>query len=331
MEVERMKFHKNVLEIDPAVVSEEICEFIRNVVLDEFKREGVVVGLSGGIDSALISTLSVKALGKENVLGVILPEKESNPISQVYATSLAQKLGIRTETINITPTLEDLGAYEKRNLVVKEVFPEFTEDHRFKIGLPQNLLESSRYNFFALKIIDPDGNEKSARLNKNQLLEMVAATDMKQRTRMIHLYYFAEKNNYLVGGTTNKTEYVQGFFVKYGDGGVDLEPIAHLYKTQVYQLAKYLDVPQEIIKRTPSPDTYSAPVSDQEFFFCLPYDLLDLLLYAWEHKIPSSEIKQVLDLKEEQIERVFKDFDSKMRATAFAAKLPPTLTPVGCF
>jgi len=325
-----MRFHKNILHIAPQEASEEICEFIRKVVLDEFKKEGVVVGLSGGIDSALVSTLSVKALGKANVLGVILPEKESNPISQAYANRLAKKLEIQTETINITPALESLGVYEKRNLMVKKVFPEFSEDHRFKIGLPQNLLESSRYNFFVLKIIDKDGNEKTARLNKNQLLEMVAATDMKQRMRMIHLYYFAEKNNYLVAGTTNKTEYSQGFFVKYGDGGVDFEPIAHLYKTQVYQLAPYLHIPQEIIKRTPSPDTFSAPVSDQEFFFCLPYDLLDLLLYAWEHKIPYSEIEPVLDLKEEQIVRAFKDFDSKLRATAHAAKLPPTLSPVCC-
>ncbi len=322
-----MRFNKNVLNIDPPEVSDQICEFIRGMVFDEFKREGVVVGLSGGIDSALVGTLSVKALGKENVLGVILPEKESAPISQAYANRLAEKLEIKTETINITPTLESLGVYEKRNLVVKKVFPEFTPDHRFKMGLPQNLLESSRYNFFVLKVTDKDGNERAARLHKNQLLEMVAATDMKQRIRMIHLYYFAEKNNYLVAGTTNKTEYSQGFFVKYGDGGVDLEPIAHLYKTQVYQLARYLDVPQEIIDRTPSPDTYSSPVSDQEFFFCLPYDLLDLLLFAWEHKIPYSEINQVLDLKREQIERVFKDFDSKMRATAHAAKLPPTLSP----
>jgi NAD+ synthase len=326
-----MRFDKNILSIDPPKVSEEICEFIQKVVFDEFKREGAVVGLSGGIDSALVGTLSVKALGKENILGVILPEKESNPISQAYANRLAKKLEIQTETINITPTLDSLGVYEKHKLVVKKIFPEFNENHRFKIGLPQNLLESSRYNFFVLKVIDKDGNEKTARLNKNQLLEMVAATDMKQRTRMIHLYYFAEKNNYLVVGTTNKTEYSQGFFVKYGDGGVDFEPIAHLYKTQVYQLARYLDVPHEIIERTPSPDTYSAPVSDQEFFFCLPYHLLDLLLYAWEYKIPHSDIEPVLDLKKEQIERAFKDFDSKMRATAHAAKLPPTLSPACCF
>ncbi len=325
-----MKFHKSILDLDPAKVCEEICEFTRKVVFDQLKREGVVVGLSGGIDSTLVSTLSVKALGKENVLGVILPEKESDPISQVYANRLAERLEIQTETINITPTLESLRVYQKRNLVVKKLFPEFKDDHRFKIELPQNLLESSRYNFFVLKIIDKDETQKTARLSKNQLLEMVAATDMKQRTRMIHLYYFAEKNNYLVAGTTNKTEYSQGFFVKYGDGGVDFEPIAHLYKTQVYQLARCLDVPQEILSRTPSPDTYSAPVSDQEFYFCLPYDLLDLLLWAWEHKIPHSEISQVLDLKAEQIERVFRDFDSKMRATAHAAMLPPTLSPA-CF
>ncbi|MCK4385728.1 MAG: NAD(+) synthase, partial [candidate division Zixibacteria bacterium] len=149
-----MRFNKNILNIDPENVFQEICEFTRKVVFDEFRKEGVVVGLSGGIDSSLVSTLSVKALGKENVLGVILPEKESNPISQAYANRLAKKLEIRTETINITPALESLRSYEKRNLVVKKVFPEFSEDHRFKIGLPQNLLKSSRYNFFVLKVTD---------------------------------------------------------------------------------------------------------------------------------------------------------------------------------
>jgi len=154
---------------------------------------------------------------------------------------------------------------------------------------------------------------------------MVAANDIKQRIRMVQLYYHAEKMNYLVAGTTNKTEYAQGFYVKYGDGGVDIEPIAHLYKNQVYQVANFLEIPQEIIERTPSPDTYSAEVSDQEFYFCLPYQLLDLLLYAQENKIAPALAGKYLNLTEEQIQRVFRDFDSKKRATKHLRQTPASM------
>lgn len=320
-----MNFSKDVLTVDAQKVCEKICEFIKDQVFIEFKKEGVVVGISGGIDSSVVSALCVKALGREKVLGLFLPEKESSPKSVIYGKLLAQELKIRTELIDITPVLESLGVYQKKEGIVKRIFPEYNPSYKFKMELPQNLLEKDRYNYFLLKIFDPYGKEKSARLSKADLLNMVAANDMKQRTRMIQLYYYAEKNNYLVAGTTNKTEYAQGFYVKYGDGGVDVEPIAHLYKTQVYQLAEFLEIPEEIIRRTPSPDTFSAEVSDEAFYFCLPYDLLDLLLYAQENKIPQSLIEQVLNLSEEQIQRIFRDFDSKRRATAHLRQLPAAL------
>ena len=142
---------------------------------------------------------------------------------------------------------------------------------------------------------------------------------------MINLYHYAEKNNFIVGGTTNKTEVVQGFYVKFGDGGVDIEPLAHLFKTQVYKLGRYLGVIDEIIKRPPSPDTYSLTVTDKEFYFCLDYELLDLLLYAYENKVAASQIARTLDLKEEQIERVFKDFKAKERATWHLREMPPSI------
>jgi len=125
------------------------------------------------------------------------------------------------------------------------------------LSLPPNLLERDAYNVFTLTIVR--GNEVviRTRLDKAHLNAIVAATDTKQRTRMMHLYYCAERQNYLVCGTTNRTELLQGFFVKYGDGGVDIEPLAHLYKHQVYQLADVLHVPDEIISRLPSPDTFS--------------------------------------------------------------------------
>ena len=320
-----MDFHKNILDINSEKECERICEFIKEQVFTHFRREGAVVGISGGIDSALTAALSVRALGKDKVLGVFLPEKESNPISLTYGELLAKKLGIRTEKVDLTQALESLGCYKKRDEVIKKISPAYDSSYKIKIGLPQDLLERDRINYFSLKMISPKGEEKSFRLSKEGLLGIVAATDMKQRSRMIQLYYYAEKYNYMVIGTTNLSEYAQGFYVKFGDGGVDLEPIAHLYKTQVYQLAKFLDIPEEIIKRVPSPDTFSAVVSDQEFFFCMPYDLLDLLLYAQENKIPLSKVSQVLNLSEEQIIRAYRDFDQKRKASIHLNQNAPNL------
>jgi len=320
-----MEFHKNILDINPEKECERICEFIKDQIFTHFRREGAVVGISGGIDSAMTTALSVRALGKDKVLGVFLPEKESNPISLTYGELLAKKLGIRTEKVDLTQALESLGCYKKRDEIIKKIFPGYGSSYKIKIGLPQDLLERDRINYFSLKMISPKGEEKSFRLSKEGLLGIVAATDMKQRSRMLQLYYYAEKLNYLVIGTTNLSEYAQGFYVKFGDGGVDLEPIAHLYKTQVYQLAEFLDIPEEIIKREPSPDTFSAVVSDQEFFFCMPYDMLDLLLYAQEHKIPLTNVSKVLNLSEEQIKRAYRDFDQKRKASVHLNQNAPNL------
>src|SRR4030042_198541 len=284
-----MEFHKDILKLDSKSEVERICEFIRQELRD-MKRDGAVVGLSGGIDSALSAALCVKSLGKEKVFGLILPEKESNPISAEYAARHARQLGIETETIYITPTLEAFGTYKKRDDVISEAFPDYDGRSRSKITLPADLLSRDSFNFFTLKIEDGKGNIRSARLNKKMLNGIVAATDTKQRTRMMHLYYYAELKNYIVCGTTNKTELLEGFFVKYGDGGVDIEPISHLYKAQVYQLSEYLGVIREIIERAPSPDTWSYQVSDEEFYFRMPYEKLDLLLYAWQNKIPAEQV-----------------------------------------
>ena len=141
----------------------------------------------------------------------------------------------------------------------------------------------------------------------------------------MHLYYYAEKMNYIVCGTTNKTEVIEGFFVKYGDGGVDIEPLSHLYKTQVYQLSEHLGVIREIIERAPSPDTWSFQVSDEEFYFRIPYEILDLLLFAWEYNIPTERVCEVMDLSEEQVKRAMRDFNAKYNATRHLRQLPPTL------
>lgn len=319
-----MDFHKDILKIDCKSEVERICSFAQQQIR-EMKRDGIVIGLSGGIDSAVSAAICVKAIGKDKVFGLILPEKESNPVSAEYGTKQAKELGIETETIDITPTLEAFGTYQKRDKVIKKVFPEYNNGYKSKITLPADLLAKDAFNFFTLKIDDGKGNIKSARLDKKMLNGIVAATDSKQRTRMMHLYYYAEMKNYIVCGTTNKTETVEGFFVKYGDGGVDIEPISHLYKTQVYQLAEYLGVISEIIERAPSPDTFSFQVSDEEFYFRIPYATLDLLLYAWEYDIPIKKVCWTMNLSEEQVKRAIRDFNAKYNATKHLRQLPPTL------
>jgi len=319
-----MDFHKDVLKIDSKSEVERIGEFIRQELCD-MKRGGVVIGLSGGIDSALCAALCVEALGKDKVFGVILPENESNPVSAEYAAKHAEKLGIETETVDITPTLEAFGTYRKRDDAIRGVFPGYDSQSRSKITLPPDLLSKDSLNIFTLKIDDGKGNVKSARLNKKALNRIVAATDTKQRTRMVYLYYYAEMKNYLVCGTTNKTEVIEGFFVKYGDGGVDIEPLSHLFKTQVYQLSEHLGVIREIIERAPSSDTWSFQVSDEEFYFRIPYEILDLLLFAWENKIPAEQVCESMNLTKEQVNRAIRDFNAKYNATRHLRQLPPTV------
>ena len=309
-----MVFSRDILQIDNQGEADRICAFVRQQ-LNVMKRNGAVIGISGGIDSALSAALCVRALGRDNVLGLIMPEKESNPVSAEYASKHAKQLGINAVTIDITPCLEAFGTYQKRDEFIRSIFPEYTYQYKSKISLPTDLLSRDAYNVFTLTIDDGKGNVKSARLDGRSLRGIVAATDIKQRTRMIHLYYYAEMNNYLVCGTTNRTEDVQGFFVKYGDGGVDIEPLAHLYKMQVYQLASYLGVIKEIMEREPSPDTFSFTQSDEEFYFRMPYHKLDLLLYAWENQLPMPEVCQAMSLTEEQVKRAFRDFKAKSNAT----------------
>ena len=319
-----MNFTKDILKIDCAKEADRICDFIRNQLL-RLKRDGAVIGLSGGIDSALSAALCVKALGKDKVFGLMLPDKESNPQSEEFARKHAQQLGIRAETVPITPMLEAFGTYDKRDSIARSIFPEFNKDYKLKITLPADILNKESLNFFTLTIVDPKGQAKTARLNNAQAKAIIAATCTKHRNRMLVQYYYAEKMNYFVCGTTNKSEALQGLFVKYGDGGVDIEPIAHLYKNQVFQLAEHLGVIREIINRAPCPDTYSAPVTDEEWYFRMPYSVLDLLLYAWEHGVDIKQVSSIMNLQEDQINRVFRDFTNKNNATRHLNEMPPTV------
>jgi NAD+ synthase len=317
-----MAFHQEVLKIDSAAVTSELVDALRLDIVETLRRRGAVVGISGGVDSSVVLGLCVRALGAERVLGVMMPEKDSSASSVDLARLAADRFGVDTVLEEMTPTLTGLGCYERRDEAIRRVFPEYTAGYKAKIGLPGNVLDSDALNVFYLTIIPPDGEEKSKRLSLRDYLQIVAASNFKQRSRMMMLYYHAELRNYAVVGTPNRNEHDQGFFVKWGDGGYDVGPIRHLFKTQVYQLADYLDVPAEIRNATPTTDTYSAHSSQEEFFFRLPFETMDLLWYALDHGIPAAEAARVMDLSEEQVERVFADIIRKQRTTEYLRTLP---------
>lgn len=321
-----MMFTKDVLRLRPEAEANRVCEFIREQTLQRYRRKGVVVGISGGLDSAVVTALCVRTFGADRVFGLLLPEKESSPVSEPYARELADAFGVKVARVDLTPILSALGAYEKKNEVIRKLCPDYDPDQdKTKISLPANLLDQPGLSVFSLTVQKPDGGETRHRLGPDDFQTIVAAQNMKQRSRMIALYFHAERLHCIVGGTTNRSEVEQGFFVKYGDGGVDIEPLAHLYKTQVYQLARHLGVTESILNRKPSPDTWTGEVSDEEFYFRMPFDLLDLLLYAWGHGVPKAEVRETLGLKDEQIERAFSDFESKKRATWHCRVMPPAL------
>jgi NAD+ synthase len=324
-----MMFSKETLELDAAAEVQRITGWISETVFRTLRRKGGVVGVSGGIDSSVTYALTVKALGPERVIAVSMPETDSEPESEHLARELMGTFGGSYVVEPITPALEGFRVYRRRNDAVRKVFPEFADHWKMKITLPGDVKGSDRFNFFQLTVIDPDGGEHARRLPLDSYLEIVAASNIKQRSRMITLYHAAEAHNYAVVGTPNINEDSQGFFVKYGDGGVDLRPIAHLYKTQVYQLGRELQVPDSILGRVPTTDTYSAPVTQEEFYFRLPFEEMDLLLYAWHQDIPLPEVCAVMELTEEQVQRIYRDFAQKAKMAQYLSCAPLMMTPPG--
>lgn len=317
-----MDFNLDVLKIDPEAETRRVADFLVDQLRKVFRRKGIVVGLSGGIDSAVMAALAVEAIGAPKVTGLVLPERESNPISSEYAHKHGEALGIEHREIDVTPTVDSVGGYGERNDYIQGLVPEYTPECKYNISLPTDLLERDAYNFYVLQVQLPDGTIEKKRLSPDEFRAITAFANTKIRARMLHLYYEAEKTNRIVAGTTNRTEMILGDFCKYGDGGTDTEALAHLYKTQIFALGRHLDVIPEILDRTPSPDTFSLPVSDQEFFFRIPFDKLDLLLYAWEHDVPRDEAARVLALEEKAVERGFRDFTAKNQATAHLREMP---------
>ncbi|MCA9929552.1 MAG: NAD(+) synthase [Anaerolineales bacterium] len=319
-----MSFSKQALVIDAAAETARLVASLRHTMGQVLHRRGAVVGISGGIDSSVVFALCVRAFGPERVTAVMMPEKDSDPDSEQLSRCLAQHYGVEPILEDITPVLGGFGCYRRRDAAIRRVFPEYDAAAGFKakIVLPDNLLQDNAMNLFSLVIVLPDGREKCAPLALPEYLQIVAASNFKQRTRMAMLYFHAELRNYAVIGTANKNEHDQGFFVKYGDGGADIKPIVHLYKTQVVRLAEYLDVPEEIQKRPPTTDTYSATQTQEEFFFRMPFEVMDVLAYAQENGVPVSDVAEAMGLTQEQVQRAFNDFSRKRRTTAYL-RTPP--------
>ncbi len=309
-------FDRSVLDIDYAAAAREIEESIRHSVALDLRRQGVVLGVSGGIDSAVCATLAVRALGPERVRLLLMPEKESSPDSTRRGRLLCAGLGVEPVMENITAPLTALGCYDRRDAAIRRLFPAFGNGWKQKIGLAAGLLDHDRVNYFTITVESPEGERQTARMPVDVYLEVVAATNLKQRVRKTMEYTHADMLNYAVLGTPNRLEYELGFFVRGGDGLADLKPIAHLYKTQVYAMAAHLGVPEDIRNQAPSTDTYTLEQSQEEFYYALPYDQLDLALCAYGNGVPEEDAAKGLGIAPEQVARVYKDITLKRRTSA---------------
>jgi len=314
-------FTKDVLKLDAAREAARLVSAIRSQIFDELHRKGTVLGLSGGIDSSLTAALCVRALGAERVAGLLMPERDSSSESLRLGRMLAATLGIKTILEDITPVLEAAGCYRRRDEAIRALIPEYTPEYRSKIVVtPPN--KSGPYTVFSVVVESPSGETKKVRLTLNAYRGIVAATNFKQRVRSMMAYYHADRLNYAYAGTPNLLEYDQGFFVKNGDGAADLKPIAHLYKTQVYQLAEYFNVPDEIQRRPPTTDTYSMEQSQEEFYFSIPLHEMDLCLWGKNHGVAADEIADAIGRSRAQVERVLQGIDSKRAATRYLHAQP---------
>jgi NAD+ synthase len=310
------KFSKSILQIDPEKESQKITTQIRSILSKQLKRRGLVVALSGGIDSSTTTALAVKALGHERVLNLLMPEVHSADETLSLSVLVSDTFKVPRIHEDITGVLKGLKFYERYDSAIRSVITEYGEGWKSKIAIT-NALEHKGFNLFYIIAQSPDGKLIKERLPLNAYLDIVAATNFKQRTRKMLEYYHADRLNYAVTGTPNRLEYDQGFFVKLGDGAADIKPIAHLYKTQVYQIAEYLGVPEEIRRRPPTTDTYSLPQGQDEFYFSLPYNRMDLCLYAKNNGYSPAEIAETVEMTIDQVQRVYDDIDSKRSTTRY--------------
>jgi NAD+ synthase len=323
---ERTRFGPAGLAIDTEAETARITTSLKEY-LSRSRRRGVVVALSGGIDSSVVAALCVAAVGKERVLGLHMPERESSPETLTFSRMLADALGIDSVVEDVTPLLDAAGCYRRRDDAIRLVCPTYGPGHTSKIVLP-SVVDSDSFRLYSVVVHAPDGTETRHRLTPEAYLGVVAATSFKQRVRKMMEYYYADRLNHVVAGTPNRLEYDQGFFVRLGDGAADVKPIAHLYKSQVYALAEHLGVPRPIRSRPSTTDTYSLPQSQEEFYFSLPHEQMDLCLLARNTGVPLDEVAQATGLTVEQVQRVFRDIDQKRRTTEYLHLAPQLVTEV---
>ena len=306
----------DLLAIDPEETVAQIVASLREIVGKQLHRRGAVVGVSGGIDSSVTIALCARAFGPDRTLAVLMPEADSSDDTLGLSQLVAGSLGVLTVVEDITPILRAVRCYERRDEAVRRVVPEFGDGWRFKIVLP-SVLGTDAYRLFTVVAQSPGGEQVEARVPASEYLTIVAATNFKQRTRKMLEYFHADAHNYAVVGTPNRLEYDQGFFVKLGDGAADVKPIAHLYKTQVYRLAEHLEIPEQVRSRKPTTDTYSLEQTQDEFYFSLPYEQMDLCLYGHNNGISADELGGRIGIAAEDVQRVYEDIDQKRRTTRY--------------
>lgn len=312
----RSTFSAKTLDIDAEAETARIVAALRLQLRETVRKRGLVLGLSGGIDSSVCAALAARALGPKNVFCLFMPENDSDPESLRLGQLVATTFSLDGAVENIGPTLEAMGCYARRDGFIREVEPAYGPGWSSKIVIA-GALTTSGYNISSLVVQSPEGEMQKHRLPAPVYLGIVAATNMKQRTRKQLEYYHADRLNHAVIGTPNRLEYDQGFFVKNGDGAADVKPIAHLYKSQVYQLAEYLGVPEEVRRRPPTTDTYSLAQTQEEFYFALPYDKMDLCLYGLNNNVPAADVAQAVSLTEEEVGRVWTDIAAKRKVARY--------------
>ncbi|MEQ1516029.1 MAG: NAD(+) synthase [Usitatibacteraceae bacterium] len=318
--------HKDILAIDCEAEGNRIAARMVEIVGGELRRRGVIIAISGGVDSSVCAALAVRAFGASKVYGLMLPETDSSSNSLRRGKMIAEQFGIPYSVEDIAPTLNALGCYRWRDEAMRAVFPDFGPAWKSKIAIAGG--REGAFNYFKLVVQSPTGEFFEKRLPPREYLQIVAATNFKQRIRKTIEYFHADRLNYAVIGTPNRLEYDQGFFVKNGDGAADLKPIAHLYKTQVYALARHLGIPNEICSAAPTTDTYSLQQGQDEFYFAFAYDKMDVALWSFNHGVPDTELAEFLAIPQNQAAFIYGDIIAKRRATRYLHARPALVEPV---
>ncbi|WP_292379991.1 NAD(+) synthase [Methanosarcina sp. UBA289] len=300
------------LEFDVEKARQDIVEFVRNEVIN-FGKDGVLVGLSGGLDSSTVAYLCAEALGKDKVMGLILPERDSDPQNTDDAMNLAKSLGIPHQKIDISPIIRDLGAYDLMSH--EEVSDRTAIEHAAERARIIAGKEPST-ELFSPTIVP--GSSLSMPIKD----QFVAFGTAKTRTRMIVLYFHATVMNYLLVGTTDLSEFSIGVYDRYGDIASDISILKHLYKTQIKQLAKHIGVPDYIVNKPSSADLFGMSMPNEELIG-LSYLKLDDILCGIRSGVTDDVISNKSGVQPDVVESVRK----AMKDAIFVASLPLSLPP----